>query len=300
MTDPSTDPARPGAGRPQDATGPLDLDRALRADLIATAEAAADAARAAILPYFRRTDLDIADKGAAADASGRSRFDPVTAADHAAETAIRSVIATRRPEDGILGEEQGHQTGRSGLTWVIDPIDGTRAFLSGTPSWGVLIALSDATGPRLGVIDQPWTGERFLGGLGAARLDSPHGRSRLATRSPRPLAEAILFTTFPEIGSAAERAAFERVARDVRLTRYGLDCYAYALIAAGQIDLVIEAGLHPYDVAAPIAVIEAAGGIVTDWQGGPAHDTARSGGRILAAANPQVHAAALALLRDTG
>ena len=264
-----------------------------RAALIATAEAAAEAARAAILPFFRRPDLDIANKGA-------DRFDPVTEADHAAETAIRAVLAERRPQDGILGEEQGRTASASGLTWVLDPIDGTRAFLAGTPTWGVLIALSDASGPRLGLIDQPWTGERFLGGLGEARLTSPHGRTPLATRAPRPLDQAILFTTFPEVGTEAERAAFTRVAQRTRLIRYGMDCYAYALIAAGQIDLVIEAGLHPYDVAAPIAVIEAAGGIVTDWQGRPAHDTHASGGRILAAANPQIHAAALELLAATG
>ena len=258
-------------------------------ELIATAHALADAARAAILPFFRRADLT-------ADSKGTTGFDPVTAADRAAEAAMRAILAERRPADAILGEELGRSPGTSGLTWVLDPIDGTRAFLSGTPSWGVLIALSDAGGPRLGIIDQPWTGERFVGAPGVARLDSPHGVQALACRPPRPLSEAILFTTFPEIGTAAERAAFERVSGRVRLTRYGLDCYAYALVAAGQIDLVIEAGLHPYDVAAPIAVIEAAGGVVTDWQGRPAHDTLASGGRILAAANAAVHAEALALL----
>lgn len=271
-------------------------DRALveRPDLLATAEALADAARAAVLPYFRHPELATDNK------AGGGGFDPVTAADHAAETAMRAVLASRRPDDAILGEEQGASPGGSGLTWVLDPIDGTRAFLSGTPTWGVLIAVADAGGPRLGIIDQPWTGERFVGGLGEARLDSPHGARPLATRPARPLGQAILFTTFPEIGTPAERAAFGRVADRVRLTRYGLDCYAYALVAAGQIDLVIEAGLHPYDVAAPIAVIEAAGGIVTDWQGRPAHDTAASGGRILAAANRAIHAEALALLADPG
>ena len=265
-----------------------------RAALLATAHAMADAARAAVLPYFRHPGLGAENK------AGGDGFDPVTAADHAAEAAMRAVLASRRPEDAILGEEQGASPGRSGLTWVLDPIDGTRAFLSGTPTWGVLIAVADAGGPRLGLIDQPWTGERFVGGLGEARLDSHHGARPLATRPPRPLEQAILFTTFPEIGTAEERAAFVRVAERVRLTRYGLDCYAYALVAAGQIDLVIEAGLHPYDVAAPIAVIEAAGGIVTDWQGRPAHDAATSGGRILAAANREVHAEALALLAGPG
>ena len=280
-----TDTPRPSPP-PQPPADPLLAERDA---LIATAHALADAARAAILPYFRRPDLTAESKGSAG-------FDPVTAADRAAEAAMRAILAARRPHDAILGEEMGHRPGTSGLTWVLDPIDGTRAFLSGTPSWGVLIGLSDADGPRLGLIDQPWTGERFIGGPGLARLDSPHGTQALACRPPRPLSEAILFTTFPEIGTEDERAAFARVASSVRLTRYGLDCYAYALVAAGQIDLVIEAGLHPHDVAAPIAVIQAAGGVVTDWRGGPAHDTAASGGRILAAANPAIHAAALARL----
>ncbi len=140
---------------------------------------------------------------------------------------------------------------------------------------------------------EPYIGERFLGGLGRAEMQGPQGRRVLATRAPRPLAEAILFTTFPEVGTKAEGAAFHRLAAQVRLTRYGTDCYAYALIAAGQIDLVVEAGLQAYDVAAPIALIEAAGGIVTDWQGGPAD----RGGRVLAAANRDIHAEALEILR---
>jgi fructose-1,6-bisphosphatase/inositol monophosphatase family enzyme len=156
----------------------------------------------------------------------------------------------------------------------------------------VLISVRDATGPIYGIIDQPYIGERFEGGLGRARMVGPMGEATLATRSPRPLGEAIVFSTFPEVGTVDEGTAFHRVAARARLVRYGTDCYAYALIAAGQIDLVIEAGLQAYDVQAPIAVIEAAGGIVTDWQGRPALD----GGRILAAANPAIHTEALALL----
>ena len=255
--------------------------------LIATAHAMADAARAAILPYFRNARLRTDDKGI-------GRFDPVTEADRAAEAAMRAVLAEHRPDDAILGEEEAAKPGTSGLTWVIDPIDGTRAFISGTTSWGVLIALCDADGPIYGLIDQPYIGERFEGGFGRALVTGPMGVATLATRAIDALAEATLFTTFPEIGSAAERAGFEAVRDRVKLTRYGLDCYAYALIAAGQVDLVIEAGLASYDIAAPIAVITAAGGIVTDWQGGPVHH----GGRALAAANPAIHAAALAILRD--
>jgi histidinol phosphatase-like enzyme (inositol monophosphatase family) len=205
---------------------------------------------------------------------------------------MREILARRRPQDGIYGEEFGATSGTSGLTWVLDPIDGTRSYLSGTPTWGVLIALSDDTGPIYGIIDQPYVGERFIGGFGRAEMTGPLGPRPLKTRSPRPLSEAILFTTFPEVGTPEDGAAFNRVKAKARLTRYGTDCYAYALIAAGQIDLVIEAGLLAYDVQGPIAVIEAAGGLVTDWQGRPCP----MGGRVLAAANRDVHAEALALL----
>ena len=255
------------------------------ADLWSVAERMADAARAAILPHFRSVGL-------AADNKLAGGFDPVTVADRAAETAMRDVLATLRPDDGVLGEEHGSLHGTSGLTWVLDPIDGTRSFISGTPTWGVLIALSDETGPVLGMIDQPYVGERFMGGLGRRDWTGPGRAGSLGTKSTTRLSDAILFSTFPEIGTPEQRRAFERVTPNVKLTRYGCDCYAYALLAAGQIDLVIEAGLNAYDVQAPIAVIEAAGGIVTQWDGSPAHD----GGTTLAAATPDLHAAAMALL----
>ncbi|MEX0367343.1 MAG: histidinol-phosphatase [Ruegeria sp.] len=249
------------------------------------AELMADAARSAILPFFRSADLDTQNKLQAG-------FDPVTVADRAAEEAMRAVLRQHRPDDGIWGEEFGQEAGQSGRTWVLDPIDGTRAFISGTPTWGVLIALSGENGPELGIIDQPYIGERFLGGGGEARMSGPKGSVALKTRDTKALDQALLFTTFPEVGTPEEGAAFRAVAEHVKLTRYGMDCYAYALLAAGQIDLVIEAGLNAYDIQAPIAVIEAAGGIVTDWQGGPAHQ----GGRALAAANADIHAAALDIL----
>ena len=262
---------------------PLSADDA--AELWQVAHALADVARPATLEHFRSAGLS-------ADNKATSGFDPVTIADRASEAAMRAVLARRRPQDAILGEEAAATAGTSGLTWVLDPIDGTRGFLSGTPTWGVLIALADAEGPLLGIIDQPYIGERFCGGAGVAQVDGPMGRAVLATRAARPLAQAILFSTFPEVGTDAEAAAFRRVVGQVRLTRYGMDCYGYALIAAGQVDLVIEAGLQAYDVMAPIAVIEAAGGIVTNWQGGPAHQ----GGQVIAAANARIHAEALALL----
>ncbi|WP_171239659.1 histidinol-phosphatase [Ruegeria sp. HKCCA5491] len=251
------------------------------------AEEMADAAREAILPYFRQSNLETSNK-----LSGG--FDPVTIADREAEKAMREVLARHRPDDGIFGEEFGQVQGSTGRTWVLDPIDGTRGFISGTPTWGVLIALSGQDGPIMGVIDQPYIGERFLGSADIAQAVGPTGTMQLSTRSTRTLDEAILFTTFPEVGSLQDRAGFEAVAQHVRLTRYGMDCYAYALLAAGQVDLVIESGLNSYDIQAPIAVIQAAGGIVTDWQGGAAHN----GGRALAAANADVHAAALEILRN--
>lgn len=262
----------------------------LAAELIATADALADAAGAAILPHFRTSGLSAQNKAEGA------AFDPVTVADHAAEEAMRRVLAERRPMDGVLGEEFGQHGGSSGLTWVLDPIDGTRGFLSGTPTWGVLIGLRDAEGPLFGLIDQPYTQERFRGGLGLSEWTGPHGGGAMRTRATGSLEQAILFTTFPEVGTPEDRAGFNRVADHARLVRYGMDCYAYALLAAGQIDLVIEAGLHTYDILAPIAVIEAAGGIVTNWEGGPVHD----GGRAVAAANPALHAAALDLLAARG
>jgi len=255
-------------------------------ELDRVAQAMADAARQVILPHFRNTAL-------AADNKLDGGFDPVTEADRAAERAMRDILAAERPDDAILGEEYGATPGTSGLTWVLDPIDGTRAFISGTPTWGVLIAISDADGPFYGLVDQPYIGERFIGGWCKATLTGPQGHSVLHTRAARDLSQATIFTTFPEVGTPVEGNAFAAVAKQSRLTRYGMDCYAYALLAAGQIDLVIEAGLAPYDIQAPIALIHAAGGIVTDWQGGAAH----GGGRALAAANTDIHAQALEILR---
>lgn len=253
--------------------------------VIAVAHRLADVARTETLRLFRSPDLH-------PDNKADSGFDPVTEADRACERAMRAVLAEARPQDAILGEEYGPTPGTSGLTWVLDPIDGTRAFMAGAPSWGVLIGLGDAQGPFYGVIDQPHLGERFEGGLGRALLTGRNGQMPLGTRQGVPLAQATLMTTYPEVGSPGEYTAFRRVADRVRLVRYGLDCYAYALLAAGHVDLVIEAGLQAYDVAAPIAIVQAAGGVVTDWQGGPAH----GGGTILAAASATLHSQALALL----
>lgn len=263
----------------------MELTEAEQAGIMAVAAELADAARAATLRHFRTVAL-------AADSKEAGRFDPVTQGDREAEQAMRAVLARRRPQDGILGEEYAGVAGTSGLTWVLDPIDGTRGFLSGVPTWGVLVALCAGETPLYGVIDQPYIGERFAGGFGTAAVAGPTGTRVLGTRGPRALGQALMLSTFPEIGTPAEHAAFRRVADRVRLVRYGTDCYGYALVAAGCVDLVIEAGLQPYDVAAPIAVVQAAGGIVTDWQGRPCPQ----GGQVIAAANAGIHAAALELL----
>jgi len=253
--------------------------------IVATAHRLADAARIETLRLFRSPDLHPQNKA-------QKGFDPVTDADRASERAMRAILAAERPDDAILGEEYGTSPGSSGLTWVLDPIDGTRAFMSGAPSWGVLIGVTDERGVIYGIVDQPHLGERFEGGLGRARLTSRDSVTELRARHGVALSEATLMSTYPEVGSIEELAAFRRVADRARLTRYGLDCYAYALLAAGHVDLVIEAGLQSYDIVAPIAVIEAAGGVVTDWTGGPA----RNGGRIIAAGSPELHAEALELL----
>lgn len=262
-------------------------DPQLTKELTQVAHLMADAARDVILPYFRSADLGT-------DNKQPGGYDPVTIADRAAEAAMRAILAEHRPQDGILGEELGTQAGTSGLTWVLDPIDGTRGFVSGTPTWGVLIAVSDDAGPFLGVVDQPYIGERFIGTVQGAELIRASGSHPIQTRAARPLSDAIVFSTFPEVGSPEEAAAFHVVAKQAKLTRYGMDCYAYALVASGQIDLVIEAGLQAYDIQGPLALIEAAGGVVTNWQGGPAHQ----GGQVIAAANKEIHAEALAILRS--
>lgn len=263
---------------------PKDLE-AHQSAIMDCAHLMADAARKATLPYFRS-------HGLLADNKDEAAFDPVTEADKAAERAMREVLARLRPQDSIFGEEYGKQHGDSGLTWVLDPIDGTRAFISGVPTWGVLIAVGPETGPSFGIIDQPYIGERFVGGFGRAECIGPHGETALVTRRTKDLKDATVFTTFPEVGTPQERAGFEAVAQQAKLTRYGIDCYAYALLASGHVDLVIEAGLNAYDIQAPIAVIEAAGGIVTDWTGA----SAAHGGRVIAAANQELHEKAVKIL----
>jgi myo-inositol-1(or 4)-monophosphatase len=239
----------------------------------------------AILPFFR-TSLGIEDKGSSVG------FDPVTAADRAAEAAMRALIKRSFPEHGIVGEEYGNERTNSEYVWVLDPIDGTKSFITGMPAWGSLIALTRNGAPVFGMMHQPFIRERFSGDGGAARYRGPAGERELHVRPCAGLSDAMMFTTSPRLMSAEDRAAFGRVEQAVRLSRYGGDCYAYCMLAAGHVDLVIETGLKPHDIVALIPIIEGAGGIVTNWEGG----SAVKGGRVVAAGDERVHEAALKVL----
>ena len=240
----------------------------------------------AILPFFR-TALSVENK------SRGGAFDPVTAADRSAEAAMRALIKKHFPEHGVVGEEHGSERPDAEFVWVLDPIDGTKSFISGMPAWGTLIALTRAGEPVYGMMHQPFTRERFFGDGGAAHYRGPAGERALRTRRCGTLAEATLMTTSPLLMDEAERTAFRRVEQAVQLSRYGGDCYAYCMLAAGHVDLVIECGLKPHDVVALIPIIAGAGGVMTTWDGAPA----KTGGRIVAAGDPRLHAAAMALLK---
>ena len=237
-----------------------------------------------ILPFFR-TALAVENKLARG-------FDPVTVADRAAEDAMRTMIRRDFPEHGILGEEFGSEHTEAEYVWVLDPIDGTKSFISGMVAWGTLIGLMRFGEPVYGMMHQPFTRERFSGDSGAAHYRGPAGDRDLHVRACETLSDALLFTTSPLLMNAADRASFKKVEDKVKLSRYGGDCYAYCMLAAGQIDLVIEAELKPHDVVALIPIILGAGGIITTWENGPP----QAGGRIVAAGDARIHAAALELL----
>lgn len=245
----------------------------------------AEAAAAETLPRFRRNG-DIVNKLAAG-------FDPVTEADRAAETAIRALINEAYPDHGILGEEHGAEGVEREFLWVIDPIDGTRAYISGLPVWGTLVGLYRNGRAVMGLMDQPFIGERLTAGPGAARYDGPGGASALSVRDCGSLAEAVMFTTSPKIIRDDRIQRYERLEASTRLARYGCDCYAFGLLAGGHVDIVVESGLQPYDIAALIPIVEEAGGVVTDWQGG----RPEQGGDIIACGSRMVHEEALSILR---
>jgi histidinol phosphatase-like enzyme (inositol monophosphatase family) len=242
------------------------------------------AAAAETLPRFRRQG-DIANKLA-------TGFDPVTEADREAEKIIRALIRGAYPDHGILGEEFGPENGDSRHIWIIDPIDGTRSFISGIPLWGTLVGLTVDGDAVAGMMAQPFTGELFAASGGRAWYEGPGGDLPLSTRKTATIADATLCTTTPAMFRDGRREAYDRLERSVRLARYGTDCYAYAMIAAGNVDLVVETGLQPYDIVALIPIIEAAGGVITRLDGGPAE----AGGDIVAAATPALHGAAMDVL----
>lgn len=245
----------------------------------------AAAAAAQTLPRFRAADL-------VSDNKYEVGFDPVTEADRAAEQAIRALIREAYPDHGIIGEEFGVENDDSRHVWVIDPVDGTRSFISGIPLWGTLVGLIEDGRAVAGMMSQPFTGELFHADADGAFYDGPGGARRLRVRANRALSEATLCTTTPALFSGGKRAAYDRLEGRVKLARYGTDCYAYAMLASGMIDLVVEAGLQPYDVVALVPIIEKAGGVITRWDGGPAEKA----GDIVAAATPELHRAALELL----
>ncbi len=253
--------------------------------LLAFADTLADAAREAILPYFR-TAHSITDKGG-------SRFDPVTDADQAAERAMLSLIENRFPDHGVLGEEYGERASKSGYQWVLDPIDGTRAFISGLPTWGVLIGLYYEGAPLIGVMDQPFTQERYRGWMDGANATTRNGTHPLKTRACASLADATFSTTSPDIFEGDEAVAWSSVRNEAKLVRYGYDCYAYCMVAAGHIDGVLESGLKAFDIAALIPIITGAGGGVCAWDG----SGASQGGRVLAYGDQRIRDAVLPLLK---
>ena len=237
--------------------------------------------------YFRAKDLTIENKA-------KWSFDPVTKADLESENAMRTFIKEYRPDDTIIGEELGATIGSSGYSWILDPIDGTRAFISGTPVWTVLVSVSKDGKPILGVIYQPFTKEMFVGGLGISMFFRDNFSLETQVRSCPEIKNSVLFSTFPEVGSETEYRAFNSVKERTRLTRFGMDAYAFGLLAAGHIDIVMEAGLKIHDIFAPLAVIEAAGGVVTDWSG----NEIVNGGRGLACGDKTLHSKVIKILLD--
>jgi myo-inositol-1(or 4)-monophosphatase len=251
----------------------------------------ADVSAEAILPFFRTAI-------AAEDKARGGAFDPVTEADRGAENAMRRLIESTFPSHGVVGEEFDDRRSDAEYVWVLDPIDGTKSFICGLPTWGTLIGLTHNGTPVYGLMNQPFTRERFSGDgraaywRGPARQGSAVEKRRLKTRACEDLAQATLMTTSPLLIDENSRENFRRVERRVRLSRYGGDCYAYCALAAGHVDLVIETNLNPYDIVALIPIVQGAGGVITTWSG----EGAEKGGSIIAAGDPRAHEAAMALL----
>ena len=261
-------------------------------ELLGTAMRLAEAARIPILRHYLDSVLEVANKSS-------EEFDPVTDADREGEMAIRETLATLRPDDGIIGEEYGNTESRSGLTWVIDPIDGTRSFILGFPLWTTLIGLHDGTSPVLGIIDQPYLGECYWGlNAGDTRQASVLRRGKVYPLRVRPcpdLANATIATTHRDaFASPANYQHFRNLETKCRLSRHGGDAYQYGALANGKINLIVETGLETYDIVAPIAVVEAAGGIIRNWEGGDCS----GGGKVLAASCNDSYRRALEILNE--
>ncbi len=258
-------------------------------------EQLADISGETIMPFFR-TSL-VAD-----DKAPGGAFDPVTEADRAAEIAMRRHIQSTFPAHGVVGEEFGSFAEDAEYVWVLDPIDGTKSFISGFPTWGTLIGLTHRGRPCYGMMNQPFTRERFYGDGQAAHWRGPargaHAAAggmetrKLVTRACPKVAQATVMTTSPLLIDPALRENFHRVERQTRLSRYGGDCYAFCALAAGHVDLVIETNLQPYDIVALIPIIEGAGGVVTTWNG----ESAAKGGAVVAAGDRRLHEAVVTLL----
>lgn len=262
-------------------------------DFAAFVERLGDAASEAILPFFR-TALGAEDKNKG------GAFDPVTEADRAAEVTMRRMIESTFPAHGITGEEFGTVRGDAEYVWVLDPIDGTKAFISGLPTWGVLIGLMHKGCPTYGMMVQPFTTERFIGDRESAFWTGPsrgkgRERRRLTSRRCAALNMATVMTTSPLLYKGAGLDALKRLEAEARLVRYGCDCYAFAMLAAGHVDCVLECGVQPYDIVALMPIVEGAGGIITTWDGG----NAAAGGNIIASGDERLHHLALERLRGS-
>ena len=255
-----------------------------KTEYLGFARSAARAAGDAILPYFR-SRMQVTNK-----LSGQG-FDPVTLADQAGERVIRAAIEDAYPDHGIFGEEFGLKSG-NGLTWVIDPIDGTRAFMTGMLHWGVLLALFDGEQPIVGVMYQPYTDELFSGDNESAWYERAGESQSLVTSACRRVDEACLSTTGIEWLPASKQGRFRQLSQATKLTKMGGDCYLFGMLAMGSLDLGVEAGLNAYDIQALMPIVRGAGGVVTDWEGG----NPSLGGTVLASATQALHSEAMTLL----
>lgn len=263
---------------PPDAPAPEAIATVLRA--------AANAARPLTLDRFR-TNLSV-------DNKHLGGFDPVTAADRDAETAIREIIADTFPDHSIVGEEWDNKMTDSAWSWIIDPIDGTRAYISGVPVWGTLVGLTHEGRATAGLMAQPFTGELWIATGGETRFERNGESLPARTSTVSRLAAARASTTSPDLFVGPQASGWAAINRRVLQVRYGLDCYAYCLLASGHIDLVVEAGLKDVDIAPLVPIIEGAGGVVTTWDGG----RPEQGGTCVAAATPALHEEALAVIRE--